>query len=158
MSENQTLNNEISEVQENLRLSASQLSKINNQLKIVCNENDELKKRLNDAADTARKSIEYESKVSMLTQEVERLTVTLEKKTVEIRNLSQNTLQTDAVKRQLKSATDQYKKLTGENENLYAEIREGQEQLRLSANKLSRLQGELDRNTSDNEELRRKIK
>lgn len=41
--------------QENLRLSASQIGKLTNELKIVCNENDELKRRLNELGDVNRK-------------------------------------------------------------------------------------------------------
>lgn len=46
LSENSALGEEMRGAQENLRLSASTITKLNNELKIVCNENEELKRRL----------------------------------------------------------------------------------------------------------------
>ena len=46
MSENSSLSGEVSQAQENLRLSANTVAKLNNELKIVCNESEELHKRL----------------------------------------------------------------------------------------------------------------
>lgn len=46
LSENSALGDEVRDAQENLRLSASQIGKLTNELKITCNENEELKKRL----------------------------------------------------------------------------------------------------------------
>jgi len=40
------LGEEVREAQDNLRLSANTVSKLNNELKVLCNENEELKKRL----------------------------------------------------------------------------------------------------------------
>ena len=48
MSENTSLNEEVSMAQENLRLSANTVSKLNNELKVVCNENEELKRRVDE--------------------------------------------------------------------------------------------------------------
>ncbi len=41
--------------QENLRVSASQIGKLTNEFKIACNEIDEMKKRLQEAANINRK-------------------------------------------------------------------------------------------------------
>ncbi len=46
MSENNSLGDEVRNAQENLRLSASQIGKLNNELKIACNEIEALQKRL----------------------------------------------------------------------------------------------------------------
>jgi len=46
MSENTALGEEVREAQDNLRLSANTVAKLNNEFKIVCNENEELKRRL----------------------------------------------------------------------------------------------------------------
>lgn len=48
MSENTNLSSEVQNAQENLRLSANTVAKLNNELKIVCNENEELKVKLRD--------------------------------------------------------------------------------------------------------------
>ncbi len=46
--------------------------------------------------------------------------------------------------RQVKQLNDQIKRVTGENENLYNEVRTGQEQLRLSNTQNSKLKIEID--------------
>ena len=47
VSENTNLSDEVRDAQENLRLSASQMGKLQNELKVLCNENEELKRMLN---------------------------------------------------------------------------------------------------------------
>lgn len=49
-SENMSLNEDVRVAQDNLRLSASQMGKLQNELKILCNENEELKRRLNESS------------------------------------------------------------------------------------------------------------
>lgn len=49
-SENTNLGDEVRSAQENLRLSANQMAKLNNELKIVCSENEELKRRVDELA------------------------------------------------------------------------------------------------------------
>ncbi len=110
MSENSALGEEISSAQENLRLSAGQVSKLNNELKITCNENEELKRRVND---TGRKMAEYENRIAVLNQEIERLNVIIESKNKEIRSLSENVLDSEGLGRQVRSLNDQIKRLTG---------------------------------------------
>ena len=46
ISENTNLNEEVRTAQENLRLSAGQMGKLQNEFKLVCAENEELKRRL----------------------------------------------------------------------------------------------------------------
>jgi hypothetical protein len=46
MSENTNLNDEVRTAQDNLRLSANQLNKLKNELRVSCAESEELKKRL----------------------------------------------------------------------------------------------------------------
>ena len=48
LGENQALGEEIRTAQENLRLSAGTMSKLQNELKIVCHDNEELKKKLDE--------------------------------------------------------------------------------------------------------------
>jgi chromosome segregation ATPase len=81
LSENSALTEEVRGAQENLRLSASTVSKLNNELKIVCNENEDLKRRLQEVGgDASRKIAEYENKIAMLGQELERLNGVIERK------------------------------------------------------------------------------
>ncbi len=59
LSENNALGDEVRGAQENLRLSANTVSKLNNELKITCNENEDLKKRLQElGGDAGRKTSE----------------------------------------------------------------------------------------------------
>lgn len=55
MGENTSLSDEIIEAQENLRLSANTVSKLNNELKAVCFENEELKNKTNTIGEYQRK-------------------------------------------------------------------------------------------------------
>jgi chromosome segregation ATPase len=60
LNENNSLGDEVRGAQENIRLSASQIGKLTNELKITCNENEELKRRLQDlGGDAGRKISEY---------------------------------------------------------------------------------------------------
>ena len=58
--------------------------------------------------------------------------------------------------RQVKQLNDQIKRVTGENENLYNEVRTGQEQLRLSNTQNSKLKIEIDEYKLSIEQLNRK--
>ena len=58
LSENQDLGEEVRTAQQNLRLSANTVSKLNSELKMVCNENEELRKNLEMVSGTTKKSQE----------------------------------------------------------------------------------------------------
>lgn len=86
--ENEGLYGEVREGQEKLRLSNSQTSKmvmelenLRNQMMHYSQENEELKRRNMDSGELAKKLNEYENKIALLSQEVERLTIQLDKKT-----------------------------------------------------------------------------
>ena len=69
MSENTELGDEVRTAQENLRLSANTVAKLNNQLKIVCNENEELKSQLQALGGANRKNMsEMQNKIAMFSQ------------------------------------------------------------------------------------------
>jgi hypothetical protein len=86
---------------------------LNNELKIVCNENEELKRRFQELGTDASKRIaEYENRIAMMGQELERLNGVIERKNNEIRALG-------------------------------GEIQEAQENLRLSAAQTSKISAEL---------------
>ncbi len=60
--ENSALGDEVRTAQENLRLSANTVMKLNNELKIVCNENEQLKRRIDQMArliETRTKEAKY---------------------------------------------------------------------------------------------------
>jgi hypothetical protein len=59
--------------QENLRLSANQVSKLNNELKITCNENEELKRKVQELSPLSRRCQTLEEKVVLFSAEIERL-------------------------------------------------------------------------------------
>lgn len=70
-----------------MRLSAGQVAKLNNEFKIVCNENEELKTQLKIFGEAQRKIVEYENKIALLSQEIERLNTVVENKNREIGEL-----------------------------------------------------------------------
>ena len=70
LSENTNLNEEVRTAQENLRLSAGQIGKLQNEFKIVCNENEDLKKKLAEFDNALKRSKnEGQNKVVILSQE-----------------------------------------------------------------------------------------
>ena len=70
--ENAALGDEMRGAQENLRLSAGTLSKLQGEFKGVCGELDEAKKRLGGTEEAwKRMKAEFENKVALLTQECE---------------------------------------------------------------------------------------
>lgn len=72
--ENTSLGDEVRTAQDNLRLSANQLAKLKNELRITCAENEELKKRVTESSgSSSRRTAELEEKVILLSAEVQRL-------------------------------------------------------------------------------------
>lgn len=128
MSENTSLGEQIRGAQQNLRLSAGTINKLNNELKITCNENEDLKKKIQQLSGAHKKlSGDAEGKINILSQECERLNALVEKRNLEIRNLG-------------------------------GEVHQAQENLRLSAqqtgkmaNELNDYKGRLQANTQESE-------
>jgi chromosome segregation ATPase len=74
LGENSALGDEVRSAQENLRLSAGTLNKLQGEFKAVCGELDETKKRLGETENAwKRLKGESDNKIQVLTQEVERL-------------------------------------------------------------------------------------
>jgi peptidoglycan hydrolase CwlO-like protein len=73
LAENTSLGDEVRNVQENLRLSANTIAKLNNELKVTCNELEDAKKRIQQLENVGRRAAENESKIALLSQEIERL-------------------------------------------------------------------------------------
>ena len=55
MSENNQLGDEVRDAQENLRLSSSQIGKLNNELKIACNEIEALQRKIQEMGNVSKK-------------------------------------------------------------------------------------------------------
>ena len=182
MGENAALGDEMRNAQENLRLSAGTLNKLQGEFKTVCGELDENRKKLNDTeAAWKRMKAEFENKVNILTGECERLNALVEKRNAEIRALggevqeAQNNIRLSSqqisrlngelsdAKNQLGSTTQEqeaYKqkiqRLMAENSSLGDEVRTSQENLRLSTGQIGRLTAEFKGMQTQNEEYKRK--
>lgn len=154
--ETAALGDEVRGAQENLRLSAGTISKLTNELKITCNENEELKRRLQDAGAAGKRIPEYESKIAVLSQEIERLNGVIDKKNGEIKTLREGEAEAETLARQVKSLNDQVRRISGEKEGLFQELREGQEQLRLSNTQVAKLRAENDDYRTSLEEVKRR--
>ena len=87
-SENTNLGDEIRGAQENLRLSANQIAKLNNELKITCGENEELQRRLQQLGEVNKKVAEYENRMALLSQEIERLNNVIDQKNNELGHMN----------------------------------------------------------------------
>lgn len=68
LAENTNLGEEVRGAQENLRLSANTIAKLNNELKVTCNELEDAKRRVKELSDASRKVAEYESRIALLSQ------------------------------------------------------------------------------------------
>ena len=167
LGENAALGDEVRSAQENLRLSAGTLNKLQGEFKSVCGEFDETKKKLTETENAWKKlKGDSDNRIAMLAQECERLNALVEKRNNEIRSLggevqeAQENIRLSAAQAakltselndyrnrfgQSTQEADTYKqriqKLMGENAALGDEVRSAQENLRLSAGTLNKLQG-----------------
>ena len=141
LGENQALGNEVREAQENLRLSAGTMSKLQNELKVVCHDNEELKRKLDEIG--GKRVPEYENRIAILSQEIERLNGVLEKKNVELGNLNKKLHEIDAMNKTIGSLQEKITRLVSENTSINDEVRNAQENLRLSANQNAKIVAEL---------------
>jgi predicted nucleic acid-binding Zn-ribbon protein len=81
LSENSHLGDEVRLAQENLRLSASQINKLQNEFKAVCDEYDAMKRQYAENDNGFKKfRSEAESKIALMSQEIERLNGIIGKK------------------------------------------------------------------------------
>ena len=87
------------------------MNKLQNQLKILCNDNEQLKKKLEEFAGV--KYVESESKNKILSHEIERLNEVLEKKNVDIGNLNKKLMQIDAMNKTIGSLQEKITRLVG---------------------------------------------
>jgi chromosome segregation ATPase len=71
--ETNALGEEMRGAQENLRLSAGTINKLNNELKITCNENEQLKKQLEETLRFKVRCLDFEEKIVLLSAEIHRL-------------------------------------------------------------------------------------
>lgn len=164
MGDNNALVEEIHNAQETIRSSANQINKLNNEFKITCNELEEAKKRLQESTEINRRIPDYENKIALFSQELERLNQVIEKKNAEIRNLGgeikevQDNLRLSTQQQsRMSSELNDYKlrlntnnqesetykqriaKLQSENNSMGEEVRVAQENLRLSASQIGKL-------------------
>ena len=81
----------------------------------------------------------------------------IEKKNADIRSLNEQTGEMDNLSRQVKNLSDQLRRVAGENEGLYNEVRDSQEKLRLSATEANKLRTELSDFKMSSDEMQRKL-
>ena len=111
LNENSSINDELRGAQENLRLSAGQVTKLNNELKLTCAENEELQRRIVELNKQVKGMGEYENKFQMFTEELHRLNGTIEKKNNEIRVLGG---EMQEVQESLRLSTQQQNRMSSE--------------------------------------------
>jgi len=148
--------------QENLRLSAGTMNKLQGEFKAVCGENDQLKRIIDEFS--RAKMPEYENKVTVLSQEIERLNGVLERKNSDLGNLQRKLSEIEGMNKTIGTLQEKITKLVGENTSMDGEIRSAQENLRLSANQNSKIVQELNEyksriasNDQENNVLKQKI-
>jgi chromosome segregation ATPase len=109
LAENTSLGDEMRNAQENLRLSANTIAKLNTELKATCNELEEAKRR------------------------VAELAVLLDRKNQESSKLTAQIQEMSAMGSTIQTLQERIQRLVGENKGLSGEVQEAQENLRLSA-------------------------
>jgi chromosome segregation ATPase len=123
-----------------LRLSASQIGKLTNEFKVVCNENEELKKRLQEiGGDVSRKIAEYENKIAMLGQELERLNGVIERKNTEIRALGG---EIQEAQENIRLSNAQQSKLSMELNQFKSQVQVGNQESETYRQKIQKLMAE----------------
>ena len=164
LAENTSLGDEVRNVQENLRLSANTIAKLNNELKVTCNELEDAKKRIQQLENVGRRAAENESKIALLSQEIERLNGVLQKKNIDVANMSKQLQEMNSLGVTIQTLQERIQRLVGENKGLGDEVRDAQENLRLSAQQnqkiikqLSEYKDRLSTNDQESEALKKKI-
>ena len=164
LAENTSLGDEVRNVQENLRLSANTIAKLNNELKVTCNELEDAKKRVQQLENVGRRAAENESKIALLSQEIERLNGVLQKKNIDVANMSKQLQEMNSLGVTIQTLQERIQRLVGENKGLGDEVRDAQENLRLSAQQnqkiikqLSEYKDRLSTNDQESEALKKKI-
>ena len=97
------------------------MSKLQNELKIACNDNEELKRKLDEVA---KKHVpEFEGRIAALSQEIERLNAVLEKKNMEIGNLNKKLTEIEGYTATIGTLQTKITKLVNENTSMGDEVR-----------------------------------
>ena len=79
------LGQELERVNNNLRMKVDENSSLEMKVRTLTQDNEELRRRLNDLGEANRKIAEYENRIALLTQEIERLNGNLRTKVDEVR-------------------------------------------------------------------------
>ena len=163
-------------------MSQNQYAKINNQFKMACDELDALKGNLETSTNANRRIPELENQVALLSQELERVNMLMEKRNAEIRRLSTeaeeqqdnirlSTAQNAKLNGEIHELRNRFgettqeteghrqriQRLLGENASLNDEVRNAQENLRLSAGQITKLTSEIKDILNENDRLKAKL-
>lgn len=72
-----------------------------------------MKRQLSNVGDMGRKIAEYENRIAILSQELERQNILIDSKNKEIKSLNETSMDADGLARQVRNLSDQIKRLTG---------------------------------------------
>lgn len=89
------------------------MNKLQNELKIACKDNEELKKKLDEIG--GKRVPEYENRIAILSQEIERLNGVLEKKNVDLGNLNKRLTEIDNMNKTIGTLQEKITRLVNEN-------------------------------------------
>jgi chromosome segregation ATPase len=108
--------------------------------------------------------MEYESKIALLTQEIERLNGVIDGRNKEVNGLKSKLNEIDGMNKTIGSLQEKITKLVTENTEFEGEMRNAQENVRLSSNQNRKIMMELeeykqriDQNNQENNLLKQKM-
>lgn len=100
------------------------MGKLQNELKVACHDNEELKKKLDQIA--GKRVPQYENRVAVLSQQIQRLNGVLEKKNVELGNLNKKLAEIDGMNKTIGSLNEKITRLVHENTGMGDEMNKAQ--------------------------------
>lgn len=106
-------------------------------------ENEQLRRKVQEAGDLGRKIAEYERRIDQLGGEIRNESSKREQMTRENSTLSQRLTEIDRLSKELQAVQNNILRLTKENEALNADYIASQESLRLSTSQMAKVAAEL---------------
>lgn len=112
--------------QENLRLSAGQITKLTNDIKMMYNENQDMTKKLQELTEINKKIPESERKLASLSEEIDRLNTIVEKKNKDVGELVRRLTEAESMSVTINTLQQKVQGLINQNKTLDGDMKTAQ--------------------------------